>query len=72
MSKKNLKILDELFIVKHKRMIEFCELLEERKYDLNMWCFARTDTVTPETLKRLKESELIGWLMALSHSIKSL
>ena len=24
-----------------------------RKYDLNMW-FARTDTVTPETLKRLK------------------
>jgi len=51
---RNLKILDELFITKHKRMIEFCELLEDRKYDLNMWCFARTDTVTPETLKRLK------------------
>ena len=54
---RNLKILDELFITKHKRMIEFCELLEDRKYDLNMWCFARTDTVTPETLKRRKGVE---------------
>ncbi len=51
---RNLKILDELFIVKHKRMDEFCDLLEERNYDLNMWCFARTDSVTPEILKRLK------------------
>lgn len=51
---RNLKILDELFIVKHKRMDEFCDLLEERKYNLNMWCFARTDSVTPEILKRLK------------------
>lgn len=51
---RNLKILDELFITKHKRMNEFCDLLEERNYDLNMWCFARTDTVTEETLKRLK------------------
>ena len=51
---RNLKILDELFIVKHKRIERFCELLEERKYDLNMWCFARTDTVSPDILKRLK------------------
>lgn len=58
---KNLKILDELFIVKHKRIERFCELLEERNYDLNMWCFARTDTVSPEILKRLKRVGL-NWV----------
>tara|TARA_Y100001970_G_scaffold286728_1_gene409624 strand:- start:214 stop:1770 length:1557 start_codon:yes stop_codon:yes gene_type:complete len=51
---KHLKILDELFIVKHPRIAEFCDLMEERNYDLNMWCFSRTDTVTPDILKRLK------------------
>ena len=50
---KHLKILDELFIFKNPNL--FCDLLEERNYDLNMWCFARTDTVTPEILKRLKK-----------------
>ena len=52
---RNIKILDELFIIKHPRILEFCDKLKERKYDLNMWCFARVDTVTPEILKRLKE-----------------
>ena len=52
---RNLKILDELFAIKHPRIGEFCDLLEERDYDLNMWCFARTDSVTPEMLKRLKK-----------------
>jgi len=52
---RNIKILDELFIIKHPRIEEFCAKLEERKYSLNMWCFARVDTVTPEILKRLKK-----------------
>lgn len=52
---RNIKILDELFAIKHPRISEFCDLLEERNYDLNMWCFARTDSVTPEILKRLKK-----------------
>jgi len=52
---RNLKILDELFAIKHPRIEEFCNLLEERNYDLNMWCFARTDSVTPQMLKRLKK-----------------
>ena len=52
---RNIKILDELFAIKHPRIDEFCDLLEERNYDLNMWCFARTDSVTPEMLKRLKK-----------------
>ena len=51
---KHLKILDELFVIKHPRIDEFCDLMEERNYDLNMWCFARTDSVNPNILKRLK------------------
>jgi radical SAM superfamily enzyme YgiQ (UPF0313 family) len=51
---RNIKILDELFIIKHPRIEEFCAKLEERKYDLNLWCFARVDSVTPEILERLK------------------
>ena len=51
---RNIKILDELFIIKHKRIDEFCEALEKRNYNLNMWAYGRTDTLTPELLKRLK------------------
>ena len=58
---KNLKILDELFVIKHPRIDEFCDLLEERGYDLNMWCFARVDSVTPRILKRLKNVGL-NWI----------
>jgi radical SAM superfamily enzyme YgiQ (UPF0313 family) len=58
---RNLKILDELFAIKHPRIDQFCDLLEARGYDLNMWCFARTDTVTPEMLKRLKKVG-VNWI----------
>lgn len=58
---KHLKILDELFIIKHPRIDEFCDLLEERNYDLNMWCFARTDSVNPDILKRLNKIGL-NWV----------
>ncbi len=58
---RNLKILDELFVFKNPRLDKFCDLLDERGYDLNMWCFARTDTVTPEILKRLKKVG-VNWI----------
>lgn len=52
---RNIKILDELFIIKHPRIDEFCKKLEERRYDLNMWCFARVDSVSQSILERLKK-----------------
>lgn len=59
---KNIKIMDELFVSRnHKRIHEFCDLLLKRKYNLNMWCFARTDTVTPEILAKLK-SVGMNWI----------
>ena len=52
---KNLRIMDELFVIKHPRVEEFCDLMDERGYDLNIWCYARVDSVTPYILKRLKK-----------------
>ena len=52
---KSLRIMDELFVIKHPRVEEFCDLMDERGYDLNIWCYARVDSVTPYILKRLKK-----------------
>jgi len=52
---KNIKILDELFVINHPRMEEFYQGLKKRKYNLNMWCYARMDTVNPELLGKLRE-----------------
>ncbi len=52
---KHIKILDELFIIKNKRMDEFIDGLAERQYDVNFWAYARMDTVTPDLLKRLRK-----------------
>lgn len=58
---KNLRIMDELFIIKHPRIAEFCDLMEQRNYDLNIWCYARVDSVTDDILKRLKKIGL-NWI----------
>lgn len=59
---RNLKIMDELFVSNnHKRLAEFCNGIIERGYKLNMWAFARTDTVNPEVLAMLKKAG-VNWL----------
>jgi len=58
---KNLKILDELFVVKPKRIEEFCDKLEVKGYDLNMWAYSRVDTISRHLLKRLKKVGL-NWI----------
>ena len=58
---KNIKILDELFVLKESRVLEFCDLIIERGYDLNIWAYARVDTVNEKLLKRIKQAG-INWL----------
>jgi len=58
---KNLRIMDELFVIKHPRIKEFCDLLGTRNYDLNIWCYARVDSVTPDILNRLKKVG-VNWI----------
>jgi len=57
----NFKIIDEMFALNEKRVIELCERIIERGYDLNMWAYARINTVTPQMLEKMKQAG-INWL----------
>ncbi len=58
---KNIKMLDELFVLKESRVQEFCDLVIERGYDLNIWAYARVDTVNEKILKKMKRAG-INWV----------
>lgn len=58
---KSLKIIDELFVLKHDRVNELCDLLIERGYNLNIWAYARVDTVNESLLTKMKQAG-INWL----------
>lgn len=58
---RNLKILDELFVLNEGRVIKFCDLLIQRNYNLNIWAYARIDTVNEKVLRKLKAAG-INWL----------
>ncbi len=55
---RNIKIMDELFVANEARMDTFCDRLEPKGYDLNLWAYARVDTVTPRILQRLRKAGL--------------
>jgi len=58
---KNLKIADELFTVNQGHVITICDLIIERGYKLNIWAYARVNTVSPELLARMKLAG-INWI----------
>ena len=58
---KNIKFLDELFAVKEERVNRICDLIIDRGYDLNIWAYARVDTVNERMLKKMKKAG-INWL----------
>jgi anaerobic magnesium-protoporphyrin IX monomethyl ester cyclase len=58
---KNIKIVDELFVLNEKHYMAIVELLIERGYGLNIWAYARVDTVRVEYLQKMKKAG-INWL----------
>lgn len=63
---RNIKFLDELFVMGtsdrlNKRIERICDLLIERDYNLNIWAYARIDTVNEEILKKVKRAG-INWI----------
>jgi len=58
---KNIKFLDELFAINEERVLKICELLIERGYDLNIWAYARVNTITENMLKKMRKAG-IKWL----------
>ena len=58
---KNIKILDEIFVLRENHVMEFCDLIIQREYKLNIWAYARIDTVNEKLLKKMKQAG-INWL----------
>ena len=58
---RNIKIIDELFGVNEQRVVEICDRLIERRYDLNCWAYARVNTVTPLMLEKMRQAG-IRWV----------
>lgn len=58
---KNLKIADELFVLNKERVNKICDYIIEKGYKLNIWAYARIDTVDEEILKKLKKAGF-NWL----------
>ncbi len=53
---KNIKIADELFVLNPTHFMKLCELLIERQYGFNIWCYSRVDTVKEHYLETLKKA----------------
>lgn len=58
---KNIKFIDEMFVLHEEHYMKIIDLIIEKKLDLNIWCYARVDTVKEHTLKRMKQAG-INWL----------
>lgn len=58
---KNIKIPDEMFVLNQEHVLGICDLIIERGYDLNIWAYARVDTVKDRYLEKLKRAGF-NWL----------
>lgn len=53
---KNIKIADELFVLNANHFVKLCQLIIERGYKFNIWCYSRIDTVKENYLDTLKKA----------------
>jgi radical SAM superfamily enzyme YgiQ (UPF0313 family) len=58
---RNLKIVDELFVLNEQHYMTIADMIIEKGYDLNIWAYARIDTLKTENFERMKAAG-INWL----------
>jgi radical SAM superfamily enzyme YgiQ (UPF0313 family) len=58
---KNLKFVDEMFVLNKHHVLGICDLLIERDYEVNIWAYARVDSVQDQFLDKLKAAG-VNWL----------
>ena len=58
---RNIKFADELFVLNERHVNGICDLIIERGYDLNIWAYARVDTVKDGMVEKLKRAGF-NWL----------
>lgn len=59
---KNVKIADEMFVLRDSHFLELCKLLKERNYGFNIWAYSRVDTMKPHHLEALKDAG-VNWIV---------
>lgn len=57
----NLKIADEMFVLKEEHFLGICNEIIKRKIKVNIWAYARVDTVKQKYLETLKAAG-VNWL----------
>lgn len=58
---KNIKFVDEMFVLNMAHVEGICDRIIARGYDLNIWAYARIDTIKDGILAKLKQAG-IRWL----------
>lgn len=58
---RNVKFADEMFVLNLHHISAICDLIIERGYDLNIWAYARVDTVKDGMAEKLKQAGF-NWL----------
>src|SRR5207248_5808776 len=58
---RNVKFADEMFVLNQRHVLAVCDLLIERRYDLNIWAYTRVDTIKDGMLDKLKAAGF-NWL----------
>ena len=51
---RSIKIADEMFVLNRRHVEGICDLIIDRGYDLNIWAYARVDTVKDGMVEKLK------------------
>jgi len=49
----NIKVPDEMFVLNRRHVLGICDRIIAHKHDLNIWAYARVDTVKDEFLDKL-------------------
>lgn len=58
---RNVKFADEIFVLHPGHVHAICDLLIERGYGLNIWAYARVDTIKEDMIEKLKRAGF-NWL----------
>lgn len=58
---RNIKFVDEMFVLNKRHVAGICDLLAARDYDVNIWAYGRVDTMHEELLDKLKAGG-VNWI----------
>ena len=53
---RNIKLADEMFVLNERHVVGICDRLIERGHELNLWAYARVDTVKQGMLDKLRRA----------------